>query len=205
MSFRIANITISATTFKKTRIHSDCDILDLAREYASVVDDFMIAKDVGINPIRPIGILERHEIPVISDLLRELKSAPPMAASTVIDLYEFSSDALRDLSVTILNLRREISETRKQIKAFSIRTVSGGFTYAVTLRRSEKEILAAEAIGAKHKYNTISDRWYVIVDSIQTDLPVDHLLTLVWPWIEDKEQAEESRKVSEMFKTTISK
>ena len=189
----------------KLALQSEGEVLELAREYASVVDDFMIAKDVGINPSRPIGILERHEIPVISDLLRELKSAPPMAASTVIDLYEFSSDALQDLSVIILNLRREIFETEKKIKAFSIRTASGGFTYAVTLGRGEKEILAADAIGAKHKYNTKCDRWYVIVDSIQTDMPIDHLLTLVWPWIEDKEQAEESRKVSEMFKTTISK
>ena len=186
----------------KLAFDSEIDIIELDRTHATVVDDFMIAKDVGIDPDRPIGILERHEIPVISTLIRELKSAPPMASSTVIDLYDLSSESLENLSVIILNLRKEIYETRKKIKAFSIGTVSGGFTYAVTLQRGEKEILAAEAIGARHKYDKGRDRWYVIVDSIETDLPIDHLLPLVWPWTEDENKAKMSRKVAEMFKAT---
>ena len=186
----------------KLAFDSEIDIIELDRAYATVVDDFMIAKDVGIDPDRPIGILERHEIPVISALIRELKSAPPMAASTVIDLYDLPVEALKKLSVKILNLHKEIYKTRKEIKALSIGTVSGGFTYAVTLRRGEKEILAADAIGAKHKYDKGRDRWYVIVDSVETDSPIDHLLPLVWPWTEDKDKAEMSRKVAEMFKRT---
>ena len=92
----------------------------LERDFATDVNDFMIAADLGIEANRPIGILERLEIPVLSDLLKELKAADPRVASVVVDLYDFSSAALEDLSATILNLREEIAATGKEIKAFSI-------------------------------------------------------------------------------------
>ena len=76
----------------------------------------------------------------------------------MIDLYEFSAAALNDLSTTILILRNEIAATGKAIKALSVPTATGGLTYAVTRRRNADAARAAEAIGAKHKYDTKSDR-----------------------------------------------
>ena len=186
----------------KLALNPGDDLLMLDRDYATVVDDFMIAADLGIEADRPVGILERSEIPVISDLLKELKAADPRAASIVVDLYDFSSAALEDISVTILKLRKEIATTGKEIKAVSIPTASGGLTYAVILRWDAKAATAAHAIGAKHKYDTKSDRWYVIVDSIETNSPIDGLSPLVWPWVEDEGEALAAEQISKMFNTS---
>ena len=150
----------------KLALPPENDMLMLERDFATLVDDFMIAADLGIEADRPVGILERVEIPVVSELLTELKSVDPRVASVVVDLYNFSSAALKDISTTILNVREEIAATGKAIKAFSIQTESGGLTYAVTLRWDSKSAEAARVIGAKHKYDTKSDRWYVILDCI---------------------------------------
>lgn len=178
------------------------DFLKLEQEFATVVDDFMIAADLEIEADRPVGILERLEIPLVSELLKELKNADPRVASVVIDLYDFSSAALQDISTTILNLREEVATTGKAIKAYSILTETGGLTYAVTLRRDSKAFGAACAIGAKRKYDTKSDRWYVILDSIETDNPIDGLLPLVWPWVEDENEEQASQEVANMFNSS---
>ena len=183
----------------KLALPPDSDFLTLDQDFATVVDDFMIAADLGIEADRPVGILERLEIPVISALLTELKNADPRVASVVIDLYNFSSAALQNISTTILNLRKEVAVTGKAIKAFSFPTEAGGLTYAVTLHRDSKAFRAAYDIGAKRKYDTKSDRWYVILDSIQTDNPIDGLSPLVWPWVEDENEAQASREVAKMF------
>ena len=165
----------------KLALPQDCNILQLSRDCATVVDDFMIAADLGIEADhRPVSILKRVNIPVVSELLAELEDAGPAIASVVIDLYEFSSAALEDISRTIQEIRKEIVATRKAIKAFSIPTGSGGLTYAVVFRWDEKATNAARVIGAKHKYDTKSNRWYVMVDSVQTKNPIDGLLPLVW-------------------------
>ena len=186
----------------KLALPPESDMLMLERDFATLVDDFMIAADLGIEADRPVGILERLEIPVISELLKELKNADPRVASVVIDLYNFSSAALEDISTTILNLREEVAATRKEIKAFSIPTEAGGLTYAVTLRRDSKVARAAYVIGAKHKYDTKSDRWYVVLDSIETDNPIDALSPLVWPWMEDENKAQASQQVARMFNSS---
>jgi hypothetical protein len=183
----------------KLSLHDDFDSMMLDRDFATVVDDYMCAADVGVKARRPLGILERLRIPIISDLLRELKSADPTIASLVIDLYDFSSAALKDLSDQIAKLREEIAETGNVIKSFSIPTARGGLTYAVTRARDANTARAAEAIGAKYKYDNRSDRWYVILDSIETTQPIDALLPLVWPWKEDPLEAESSREVAKLF------
>ena len=142
--------------------------------------------------------LERLQIPVVSELLSELKNADPRIAAVVIDLYDFSSAALDDLSAHILQLREEVSNG-KAIKAFSIPTATGGLTYAVTRQINADARRAAQAIGAKHKYDTKSDRWYVILDSIETSNPIDGLLPLVWPWKEDEQEASNSQQVGRHF------
>ncbi|MDE0410838.1 MAG: nuclease-related domain-containing protein [Gammaproteobacteria bacterium] len=186
----------------KLALPPDTSIMMLDRDCSMVVDDFMIAEDLGINADRPVGILERVQIPVISELLTELKNADPRVASVVIDLYDFSSAALQDISETILKVRAEVSTERKAIKAFSIPTASGGLTYAVVLSLDAKAAKAARAIGAKHKYDKKSDRWYVIVDSVQTNNPIDSLLPLIWSWIEDKGEAHASLQVAKMFNSS---
>lgn len=123
-------------------------------------------------------------------------------AEVVIDLYNFSSAALKDISTTILNLREEVAATGKEIKAFSIPTEAGGLTYAVTLRRDSKAARAAYVIGTKHKYDTKSDRWYVVLDSIETVNPIDALSPLVWPWMEDEYEAQASQQVARMFNSS---
>jgi hypothetical protein len=180
----------------------DVTLMMLERDFATVVDDYMIARDMGIDAERPLGILERLEIPVVTDLLAALKNADPRVASVVIDLYDFSSLALEDLSDRILRLRQEVAATGKAIKAFSIKTTTGGLTYAVTQKRDASTAHAAEAIGAKHKYDTRSDRWYVMVDSIETKNPIDGLLPLVWAWKEDEQEAKNSGEVAKLFNSS---
>ena len=110
----------------KLALPAKCDMLILERDFATVVDDFMIAADVGIDADRPEGILELVKIPVVSDLLTELKTADPRVASVVVDLYNLSRAALEDISATVLNIREELTATGNAIKAFSIPTESGG-------------------------------------------------------------------------------
>ena len=187
----------------KLALPAECDMLMLERDCATVVDDFMIAADVGIDADRPEGILELVKIPVVSDLLTELKTADPRVASVVVDLYNLSSAALEDISATVLNIREELTATGKAIKAFSIPTESGGLTYAVTLRRDARAAESARAIGAKHKYDTKSDRWYVVLDSMETENPIDRLGALVWPWVEDKNEARASEQTATMFNSSV--
>ncbi len=187
----------------KLALPPECNMLMLERDWATVVDDFMIAEDVGINADRPEGILERVKIPVVSDLLKELKSADPRLASVVVDLYNLSSATLEDISAIVLNIREELSATGKAIKAFSISTESGGFTYAVTLRRDARVAESARTIGAKHKYDTKSDRWYVVLDSMETENPIDSLVVLVWPWVEDENEAKVSEQIATTFNTSV--
>ena len=189
----------------KLALPPDSDIMMVEPDFATVVDDFMISADAGIEADRPVGILERLEIPIVCDLLAELKQSDPRVASVVIELYNFSSAVLNGISSTIVNVREEITATGKEIKAFSIPTESGGLTYAVTLHRDAKAATAARAIGAKHKYNSKKDRWYVVLDCIQTDNPIDALVVLAWPWKEDEREAQAAGDVAKMFSSKKAK
>ncbi len=182
----------------KLVLPEDADFMMIERDFATTVDDFMIARDLKLEPEPPVGILERLEIPLISDLLRSLKNAPPQLASVVFDLYDFSSAALENISRQVLFLRGEVAGG-KELKAFSIHTENGGLTYLVCQRLNAKIRSAAEAIGAKHKYDSKRDRWYVLVDSIETESPADALLPILGKWEEDGDLAENSRRVAALF------
>ncbi|UWU13264.1 hypothetical protein N2599_14035 [Rhizobium sullae] len=186
----------------KLALPDEADFMMLERDFATAIDDYMMASDVGIKAQRPLGVLERLKIPIISELLDELKTADPRIAAVVIDLYDFSSAALEEISATILKLRKEITATGKAIKAFSIPTANGGLTYAVTAKCDANAARAADAIGAKHKYDTRSDRWYVILDSVETDIAIDGLLPLVWPWKYDEDEAKNSETVAKIFNSS---
>ncbi|MGA1805179.1 nuclease-related domain-containing protein [Rhizobium sp. HT1-10] len=179
----------------------DADFMVIERDFATSVDDYMISADLGLQPQRPAGVLERIGVPLIAELLSELKTAPPEIAAVVLELYEFSGAALEEVGRNIAMVRDEVAKTRKAIKAFSLPTASGGLTYAVTQDASERSHAAAAAIGRKHKYDTKSDRWYVIVDSVSTQGPIDGLLPMVWPWVEDAEEADRAELVSKMFRS----
>lgn len=174
----------------------------IERDFATVVDDFMIGADLGLDTVPPKSILERMDIPLVGPLLAELRSAPPEIAAVVIDLYGFSSLALEEVSQMIQKLRDEVATEQKAIKAFSLPSTSGGLTYAVTLDHSRRSQAAAAAIGRKNKYEAKADRWYVILDSIETDRPVDGLLPLVWPWVRNDEEAEAAKHVGAIFNST---
>ena len=94
---------------------------------------------------------------------------------------------------------KRLQQQGRKFKAFSIPTESGGLTYAVTLHRDAKAATAARAIAAKHKYDSKKDRWYVVLDCIQTDNPIDALVVLSWPWMEDEKEAQAARDVAKMF------
>lgn len=184
----------------KLAMDPEYESMTLHKDFAEIVEDFMMPQDVGVKPARPISILERLDIPVISDLFKSLKTAPPELSSVVIDLYDFSYGSLRDIAKTIETIRTEVA-AGKEMKSFSVLTESGGLTYLVCRAMDEKIRIAAEAIGQKHKYDSKRDRWYVIVDSIDTTAPVDALLPLTDTWREDSDLAENSRKVDELFNT----
>lgn len=180
----------------KLALPPEVDFAVIDRDFATVVDNFMISADLRAEPERPQGVLETIEIPLIAELLSELRTAPPEIAAVVIELYEFSGAALEEFGKKVALLRIEVAKTRKAIKAFSLSTNSGGLTYAVTLDASERSHAAAAAIGRKNKYETKSDRWYVIVDSISTEGPIDGLVPLVWPWVANADEADEAARVA---------
>lgn len=174
------------------------DFITLERGFADTVDHFMTPQDLGIKVERPIGILERLDVPLISDLFKGLKTAPPELASVVVDLYDFSYAALTDIAKTMEQVRGEVAAGKK-LKAFSILTESGGFTYLACREMGRETQRAAEAIGQKHKYDDKRDRWYVIVDDVTTAGPVNALLPLTEKWKEDTDLAENSRNVDRLF------
>ncbi len=57
---------------EKLALAPEVDMMMIDSSFASVVDDYMIAADVGITAERPVGVLERLGIPIISALLAEL-------------------------------------------------------------------------------------------------------------------------------------
>lgn len=182
----------------KLAMAPDIDGMMLERDFAGVVDDFMVPQDLGVKVTRPLSIFEQLDIPVISHLLERLRTAPPRLASVVIDLYDFSHDALSRFAATIETLRTEVA-AGKDLKAFSILTESGGLTYVVCRAMNRRVRTAAEMIGKKHKYDRKRDRWYVVVDSVATSEPVDALLPLTEKWREDSGLEENSRQVERLF------
>lgn len=185
----------------KLALPPEVDFMIIERDFATVVDDFMIAADLDLDVERPRGILEEIEIPLVSPLLAELKSAPPEIAAVVLDLYDFSSVALEEVSKNILALRAEVAKRGMKLKAFSILTGSGGFSYVVSPETSPTKQQAAIAIGRKNKYENRADRWYVIFDSLETDQLVDGLLPLVWPWKENAGEDEAVQRAGTVFKS----
>lgn len=89
----------------------------------------------------------------------------------------------------------------KAFKAISIETESGGLTYLVCQRFNHLVKEAAQAIGAKHKYNSGRDRWYVLVDAISSKLPIDALLPILEKWKPGKEEERHSAEVDRAFST----
>lgn len=177
---------------------ADYDSMTLDRDFAAIVDDFMVLRDLGVKTNRPISALENLNIPIISDLFKILKAAPPELASVVIDFYDFSHAALTVIANKVEVIRKEVA-AGKEFKAFSFPTESGGFTYLVCRDLNKKTQIAAEMIGQKHKYDSKRDRWYVLVVSIATLSPVDALLTLTDKWREDADLAENSRHAGQLF------
>jgi hypothetical protein len=65
----------------------------------------------------------------------------------------------------------------------------------VTARLDERAQMSAVAFGRKHKYDQKKDRWYVVVDSLETKNPIDALLMKIEQWKENAEDAELSRHI----------
>ena len=182
----------------KLVLPEEADLLMIDRDYATLVDDFMVSADLGLDRPPPKGILQTHKIPFVSELLVELKSAPPLVAAVAMDLYDFSSAALESTSSMIKKARKEVKRG-KALKAFSIPTAHGGFTYVVVNERSARMREAAHAIAAKRKYDSRSDRWYLMIDAIDTKNPIDALSPLLYPWQEDPGEAARSAQVASLF------
>lgn len=182
----------------KLALPDEAELLVIDRDYATLIDDFMVSADLGIDRPPPKGILQTHKIPFVSELLEELKSAPPLVAAVAMDLYDFSSAALKSTSSMIKKARKEVKRG-KALKAFSIPTAHGGFTYVVVNERSARTREAARAIAAKRKYDSRSNRWYVMIDAIDTKNPIDALLPLLYPWQQDAAEAAHSAQVANVF------
>ena len=186
---------------QKLAKNPDYDFMEIGRDFATPVDDYMVALEAGASPPRPVGILDRIEIPTFSELFRELKSAPPDLAGIIIDLYDFSSDALTDLGNKIMEARKEVVNG-KAFKSLSIPTKSGGLTYVIARDRDPRTMMAARSIGEKYKYDTKSNRWYVIMDVIDTEKRADAISPILGKWTESDELAEKSKIVGEAFGTS---
>ncbi len=182
----------------KLALPPDADFMLLERDFAGVVDDYMVPRDLDVEVVRPVSVLEKLDVPIIAELFKVLKAAPPRVASVVIDLYDFSENSLINLANNVQSIRREVTGG-KEFKAISILTESGGLTYLVCRSLGKRIRAAAEAIGRKHKYDNKRDRWYVIVDCVASSLPIDGLLPLAGKWQEDAALAEASRNVGELF------
>lgn len=185
----------------KLVLPEEADMVMIDREFATVVDDFMIAADLKVEREPPEGILERVKFPFVTPLMDELQQNHPIAAALALDLYDFSSAALETVSELIKKTREEV-RNGKAIKAFTLLTGSGGFTYAIVARQDERSRFAAHSIGQKHKYDRRADRWYVILDDVGTDNPIDAMLPLLYPWEASAVEDEHSKNVQSVFRST---
>lgn len=183
----------------KLVLPEEADLVQIDRDFATAIDDFMIASDVGVARERPATFVDRVRIPVFSELLDELRRSGPVGALVALDLYDLSSDALSYLAGQISTVREEV-RGGKPLKAVSIPTRSGGLTYLVVRHRDDDAQRAAKAFGSKHKYDNRKDRWSVVVDCVGTLNPIDALFQIAEPWVEDEDEAENSRRISSVFK-----
>lgn len=172
---------------QKLALPDDVAGLGIDRDFAQPVDDFMMPFDVGVVGQRPLGILEKIDLPVVTALISALKEKGPDLAAVLVDLYDFSSAMLRDLA-NMISQARAVVAGGMALKSFTVPTGAGGITYVVVNHLSHVSEDAAQNIGRMRKYEARATCWYVIVDCVQTDLPVDRLGALVWEWKADQDE-----------------
>jgi hypothetical protein len=185
----------------KLALGDDVGALVIGRDFSGPVDDFMLPFDVGAEGQRPLGILEKIDLPIVTDLIRALKEKGPELAAVVVDLYDFSSTMLLDLSKQISQTRAAVA-SGMALKAFTVPTGAGGLTYVVVDNLSEASEEAARAIGRMRKYRAKATHWYLILDCIQTDQPIDRLGAFVWEWERDENEEKNAVKAERTFRST---
>lgn len=93
----------------KLVLPKDTDGMLIDRDFATVVDNYMIACDLDLKPDRPRGVLERLDIPPITDILSALRLAPAEMAGPVVDLYDFSHASLENIARQLTDIRHDRS------------------------------------------------------------------------------------------------
>ena len=187
---------------QKLAVGAETTAIMIDRDFAAVIDDFMMSHDMGLKPEPPQLVMHKAQFPILSDLLSKLHSAPPEMASLTIDLYEMSGDSLINLGKEIQKMRNEV-QNGKALKALSLVAQSGGITYVVCAKHDDRTRAAAQAIGEKHKYDRKADRWFVLLDCIETISPIDGILRLVEPWKFDSQRESNSELVGKMFGSRV--
>jgi len=187
---------------QKLYVPDDVHFMSTEHSFGSDLDDYFSAMEAGRTPSVSFRRLEeRVEVPMIASLISALKAGPPELAGTAIEVLDFSGGALQRMADTIVMVREEV-KAGKRFRAFSIETHYGGITYVAVSTLSNEMTAAAEAIGRKHKYNAKKDRWYVVLDHINSASPVDGIISLRRVWTESGETEEFLRYVDTLTRST---
>jgi hypothetical protein len=184
----------------KLFVEDEYDGVLIWNDFASDIEDYWIAKELGRQTKPFLKLEDRTGVPKAASLISFLKSGPPEVAGAAIDLLDFSTRALRDFTERIDHVRARVSAGRA-FSAFSVRTHFGGLSYvAVSSMKPEAKAMAA-TIGRRHKYKQQQDRWFILLDLVGSKRPLDGVLPLWDKWEQSKEMDEAIEELDRLVPT----
>ena len=178
------------------------DWIMIDRDFAAEIDDYFIAKEVGRSrPVEFLALEERVGVPRMTEVISFLKSGPPENSGAAIELLDFSGEALQNIADNIEMVQAEV-RAGKAFKAFSIETHYGGISYVAVSKIDRRMITSAEAVAHRHKYKLKKDRWYILLDYVDSPKMIDCVLPICEKWVESKEMEKTAQEVDKLFRTT---
>ena len=187
----------------KLYVPDETDAIMIDRSFATDIDDYFFAQEAGQPTSMDFVTLEdRMVVPEIAQIVSFLRSGSPELAGAAIELLDFSSDALQKIANNIEIFRSEV-KAGKAFKAFSIETHYGGISYVVARIIDSRTKQLAEAVAHRHKYKFKRDRWYILLDSVDSPNVIDGVLSILDKWTESKEFEETIQKLDEVVSSTF--
>lgn len=189
---------------QKLYVGEDIDFMMVDRDFGAELSDYFVAKEAGAaTSVRFLPLEERVGEPAIRALLSALKAGPPEVAGTAIELLDFSEEALRGIAGQIATVRAEV-RAGKRFKAFSIETSHGGLSYVALRIVDERAKRVVEMIARKHKYKRRKDRWYAVMDYVDSPMVADEILVILEQWEDSDDTRKYVEDIGPLFKETES-
>lgn len=183
----------------KLYISSEYDFVALNKDFATPVDEIALGLKTDGKSTK---IMEKIDVPKMKELVSFLKEGPPELAGITIELLDFSSDSLANIVTQIDNVRAEV-RAGKALKSFSIDTSFGGLSYVAVDKYDQEALRAASQIAEMHKYKMKKDRWYVLVDYVNSKKTIDAALPIWSKWEASNEMEKFYKELGAATKSTL--